>query len=405
MSKKSLFAEAMADAKDLKAVAFANAKAALEETFTPKLKSMINAKLNEDLDEEDSYEEDDEKDANSDVDEAKKKKPEEGDDKPEEDGENIDLEELLRELEDDGDSEDKPEEDSEVDETYDAEEKDGEKDVKPMDEKKKKPSEDEEGDEEEKDEMDEHAQYLKLKEKFEKKAPKEEKPEESEEEKDDSDTDEDIDVEALLKELEGGDEEDANHEDEVDEAFGDKEEAGKKNVKPMDEEDGAVKSLADKLKAGAVGVIDDFKKDYEALKDSKTRAEWLQSLATTLGRSQGVAEIKKLTAEMNEVNLLNAKYLFFIKTINENTSFKQEDKVRVLKQFDKCNTVKEIKLVYRTISESFKTSVKKGTKKSIKENLGFASKATGTAKKTLKENEDIVDPGVARWQFLAGIHK
>lgn len=408
MSKKSLFAEAIADAKDLKAAALSNIKAALVETFTPTLETMVNNKLKEASDEEEGYEEDDNKDADSEVDEAKKKKPEEddksedGEDKPEHDGESIDLEELLKELEDEDNSEDKPEEDSEVDETYDAEEKDGEKDVKPMDEKKKKPSKDDEegGDEEKDEELDEHAQYLKLKEKFEKKAPKEDKPEEGEEEKD---VDEDIDVEALLKELGGGDEEDANHEDEVDEAFGDKEEAGKKKVKPMDEEDSSLKSLADKLKAGATGVIDDFKRDYEALKDPKTRAEWLQSLSTQIGRTQGVAEIKKLTAEMNEVNLLNAKYLYFFKTINENTTFSQEQKVRVLKQFDKCHTVKEVKLVYGTISESFKASSKKVTKKPIKESLGFASKTTGTAKKVLKESEDIIDPFFKRMRELAGL--
>ena len=53
---KNILKEAIADAKAVREVALANAKAALEEAFTPKLQSMLSAKLSEDL--EDDYEED-----------------------------------------------------------------------------------------------------------------------------------------------------------------------------------------------------------------------------------------------------------------------------------------------------------------------------------------------------------
>ena len=55
---KDILKEAIADAKAVREVALANAKAALEEAFTPKLQSMLSAKLSEDLDEE-YYDEDD----------------------------------------------------------------------------------------------------------------------------------------------------------------------------------------------------------------------------------------------------------------------------------------------------------------------------------------------------------
>ena len=48
---KDILKEAIADAKAVREVALANAKAALEEAFTPKLQSMLSAKLSEDLDE------------------------------------------------------------------------------------------------------------------------------------------------------------------------------------------------------------------------------------------------------------------------------------------------------------------------------------------------------------------
>ena len=69
-TNRDLLKEAIADAKSVKEVAIANAKLALEEAFTPHLKSMLSAKL-EEMDKEDDkveeygssrkYEEDDKK--------------------------------------------------------------------------------------------------------------------------------------------------------------------------------------------------------------------------------------------------------------------------------------------------------------------------------------------------------
>ena len=46
-TNKDLFKEAIADAKAVREAALTNAKAALEEALTPKLQSMIAAKLQE----------------------------------------------------------------------------------------------------------------------------------------------------------------------------------------------------------------------------------------------------------------------------------------------------------------------------------------------------------------------
>lgn len=54
---KDLFKEAIADAKAVREVALANAKSALEEALTPKLQSMLAAKLNEMDDEDDDLKE------------------------------------------------------------------------------------------------------------------------------------------------------------------------------------------------------------------------------------------------------------------------------------------------------------------------------------------------------------
>ena len=65
MASSKLLKEAIADAKALKETAIANAKAALEEAFEPRLKSMLSAKLQE--------MEDEDLDEAVEMDEAKKK--------------------------------------------------------------------------------------------------------------------------------------------------------------------------------------------------------------------------------------------------------------------------------------------------------------------------------------------
>ena len=64
MSNRTMLKEAIADAKTIKETAIANAKAALEESFTPHIKSMLSAKLQEmDKDEDlDEAKKDDSKD-------------------------------------------------------------------------------------------------------------------------------------------------------------------------------------------------------------------------------------------------------------------------------------------------------------------------------------------------------
>ena len=67
MSNTKFFNDAVAEAKEIRETALANAKLALEEAFTPKIQSMLEKKLQE---EEDDL---DEEKAKDDMDEAKAK--------------------------------------------------------------------------------------------------------------------------------------------------------------------------------------------------------------------------------------------------------------------------------------------------------------------------------------------
>jgi hypothetical protein len=105
-----LLKEAIADAKAVRETALANAKIALEEAFTPRLQSMLSARLAEEAEDEEMYEEEEietpepemtEEGAEEDYDTAPAETQqdaalEEGEDGSEED---LDLEEIIRELE------------------------------------------------------------------------------------------------------------------------------------------------------------------------------------------------------------------------------------------------------------------------------------------------------------------
>ena len=102
--------------------------------------------------------------------------------------------------------------------------------------------------------------------------------------------------------------------------------------------------------------------------------------------------------ELNEINLLNAKLLYTNK-IFKSKNLTETQKVKILNAFDKAGSVKEVKIVFETLNENIKI---KTTKSPIRENLGFASKATGRTKGTAKPVVET-DPMVARFKKLAGL--
>jgi len=115
---------------------------------------------------------------------------------------------------------------------------------------------------------------------------------------------------------------------------------------------------------------------------------------------EAYAAIAELRNELNEINLLNAKLLYTNK-IFKAKNLTESEKIKVLNTFDKAETVKEVKLVFETLTESFKATVAK--KNPIKESLGSASKTITAAPK--QEQIIEVNDAFARMQRLAGLRK
>jgi hypothetical protein len=328
---RDLLTEAIADAKAVKEMAIANAKAALEEAFTPHLKSMLSQKLQE-MDEAEDKMEEAYDDSMAEV--------EEGMDKEKMD--EMDLEEILAELEKDEMSE--AEDKDSLKEEEDFEMDFGDVELEDMTEEQLKDliadviedmvaAGELEAGEKFGDNMEDEEIDLDIED--------DEAGEEMEEE-------EEISIDELLSEMESLDEE-----DEMEEGY----------KKEMEE--------AKKMKA-------------EMKKKDKELEEAYEAVAT-------------LKSELQEGNLLNSKLLYTNK-IFRSKNLTESQKVKVLSTFDKAETVKEVKLVYETLSESLKAK----TATPIKESLGMASKAAGVAPK-----RQIVESNEAftRMQKLAGIIK
>ena len=404
MVNRDLLKEAIADAKAVKETAIANAKAALEEAFTPYLKEKLAAKLAE-MDEMDEAEEVTEKQKyggnKGDVPAAKrgdkkdtaeeegvedyKKRVKEADDAKGYEGQmgkkdlgvdeaenmdEMDLDELLAELDDEmKEGEDVMEAEEEEVEAEESEEVEGE---------------DEEIDLEEMSEED-------LKSFIEDviadmvKAGELEAGEEFEAEGEEAEGEEEIEVEDETEEIMEGEEEvneiDLNGDfPALAEYLGVSIEAAKYLTIATGL---AVPVILGMIQAGGEAVVNFFKK--MAAKKEVAETEEMDEMKK---------EIEELKSELNEINILNSK-LLYVNKIFRSKNLSENQKAKVLGAFDKASTVAEVKLVFETLSEGLTT-----TKAAIKENLGSASKsiANPTKKPILEVNNQF-----ERWQKLAGI--
>ena len=390
MVNRDLLKEAIADAKAVKETAIVNAKAALEEAFTPYLKEKLAAKLAEmdDMDEADEMMEMKEKDMKEtyDMEEAKHMNKKEMDememdemdmyeademDEAKKEMDEMDLDELLRELES-MDEDDMMEGDS-MDEgkaayEYEKGKKAGEK--KAMNEEEEGMLNDPKG-------PTAHGNVA-----------EEEEVETSEEEEIDIENMDESDLKKFIEsviadmveagELEAGDnmegeEEESEEEVEINER---KKYGGNKGDVPASKR-------GDKKDTAEEEGVEDYKKKVKEMKHELEEAYNALSIIKT---------------ELQEVNLFNAKLLYTNK-IFKAKNLTESQKVKVLAAFDKAASVKEAKLVFETLSEGMKE-----TKKPVNESLlrGSASKAAGVAarKPILEVNDQF-----ARWQTLAGIKK
>ena len=353
---ENIYQQAVLDAKAVRASAMANAKATIQEAFEPKIKAMLKKHIveSEENMEEAEYMEMEEAEYGSKhemaYDEAEEMEEAEYANPSMQEEEMLDetaLDEILAELEAMTEMEDEEEvendlENMEMEEMYD------------MDETLNEAEEEEEVEEEESE--DEES----------------EEEEESEEMEDEESNEETKVVDITLGDL-------------VDAI---KAAMGNQSAEMTDMEASEDDSIS--LDEILAELDEEEKMEEEKMKDADHSMEEAKKELEDAKKA-----IEEMRAELNEVNLLNAK-LLYVNKIFKSKSLTESQKVKVLNAFDRATNVKEVKNVYATINES----VTAAPKTQIKESYGFASKPTGYSQKT---NTVESDPFIARMQKLAGL--
>jgi len=389
----NLLKEAIADAKAVRETALANAKIALEEAFTPKLQRMLSAKLaQEDGEPEAAEDEDLEEQGDPEAMEDTSDLPaeESGDEAYEDDGVEDGMSE--DEVEEDDDMEEEMGDTSPMGEGEEAEEdEDLEEDEEPV-EDEMPAEEDEEAYED--DELDLEAIIRELE------ADAEEDEEPVEEQSDSSDIGEDDNV---VEPAEGDDEEKdetddssaaPGEENEDDEVVDDLEEQADGEEAEEDEEaDGAldlesiIKELEDEME-------DEEADEDEEVADESARAK-LAKVNADLAEHRKV--VRYLSSKLHEVNLLNAKLLYTNKLFRAH-SLKENQKLRVIETFDRAKNLREVKLVFTTMAESFGSTP--GKKRRVTESAASRpTMSTKPSRKVITEGQVLAN----RFKKLAGI--
>ena len=207
----------------------------------------------------------------------------------------------------------------------------------------------------------------------------------------------DLDLESIIRELEGMDNE-MDAEDALVAGMREEEESmdemrGKKNKSMRNEMD---------MEADSMGMDEDIDAIIEAIlgesdDDDETMMQEEDDVAAA-ELEEAYSTIKQLQSVLQEVNLLNAKLLYTNKLFR-NFELSENQKMKVIENFDRAANTREVKLVFSTIAESL---ARPATKKVVKEHKNVASKAT----RSTKPSKGIISEGnemAARFKKLAGL--
>ena len=411
-----LLKDAIADAKAVRETALANAKLALEEAFTPRIQSMLSQKIQSEIEDEDEVADADEmshEGEDHDEEEAPEAEAPEVAVEPEEGEEVEDIADVADEVEDEDEMAHEGEEEDH-DEGYD------ESKVIEIDGVKYAPvvSEEEEDEDEamheEEDEDEGYSEDLDLEavlaelegETVTEEEDEEEEKDEVKEEEDKEEVDEEVNENDVSSEIGAADNKlkpeagDSSKVGQGPEGEGKDKESGKEdeNLEVVDDltED---LDLEEVLKALTEEEDEDEMKKEQEEKDEKMDEE-VKSLRADIEEHRNV--VKYLRGKLNEVNLLNAKLLFTNKLFR-NYGLSNEQKLKVVETFDRATNLREVKLVFSTLAESFGNKVASKPSKPIKESKGSSSKPVASTKPKKKEVISEGNEMKARFQKLANI--
>ena len=229
---------------------------------------------------------------------------------------------------------------------------------------------------------------------------------------DDEEMDEDrnLDLEAVIKELEAeiseaeeSDEDLAEgaHEDDEDEKKD--ESVDEEVVTEEDDEDDDKDDMDEQSKSSGIGAGDNKVAQASASDEEDPGKgkmhESMEYLQSELNEYKEA--VTYLREKLHEVNILNAKLLYTNKLFKEH-ALTNEQKLKVVETFDRAQTTREIKLVYSTLAESMKKDASEVKNHAVQE---AASRKAGSTKPTSKKIITEESEVASRFKKLAGILK
>ena len=397
MANSNLLKEAIADAKAVRETAIANAKIALEEAFTPRLQSILSQKLQQEI--EEGEEEEEKVEETADVNEEEEVNEEyDKDDAPDGGASDIGDGDNKQPADDANSSSDvaKGNPDTEVETAAVGSEEDETEVVKEGEEDEDSVEEVTEGEEEE------------------------EVSEEGYGHSEEEDIDEELDLESIIKELEADLAEDSHEEeadaqeeldaeekeeveDIADDAVDSHEE--ERHEETVSEEESEEEDLDEEIDLNEIlkemGYGEDEDESEEEV--SEEVVEETNELEETKAElEEAMSTIKELKSTINEVNLLNAKLLYTNKLFRS-YDLTNDQKMKVVETLDRTGNVREVKLVFSTLAESFKFNGTAKKQKASKINESFASKpvaSTAPSKEVITESTNEI---AERFKKLANI--
>ena len=224
--------------------------------------------------------------------------------------------------------------------------------------------------------------------------------------------DDELDLEAVIKELE-------SELTEEDDAYDENAPSTGSQVEPMgegeesDDEEESVNEEEgdDSEEEETVSEQDDaYDENVEGKKDPEHVGDRDTGVAGTppLKAEALEAELKEykeavtyLKDKLHEVNILNAKLLFTNKLFKE-YALDNGQKLKVVETFDRAQTTREIKLVYTTLAEQFGDNGSINRRNSIKESASTpvgSTKPSEESKKVITEENQVAN----RFKKLAGL--
>ena len=228
--------------------------------------------------------------------------------------------------------------------------------------------------------------------------------EETEDEPAPEEGDEDLEMENLMRELEGMDE----PTDGADEFMDEGEEEEWQDPVPDGSDEGMLETLLHELMDDEEPLDENEDgggafEDNAPIKQMNHETRKLRNENTKLKKdlNEALRAITTYKRTINEVNLINAKLLYTTK-IFRNEGLNQNQKLRILESFDKTHTIREAKLVYATIMQSLnkKALPQPAQKRKVQEGLASKSIKAINPKGNINENANVL-----RWKQLAGLAK